>query len=608
MRFVGAILWIFTAFQLSCAEAGAKKEHKQESDPLTTLQKVENGQVKPQCMADEGSTDYGPDKLKPTVWHAQSGIFNNLELPSLTKMPTLQEVRDAIEDGFRRIPRRGKWFKSLSFATPAKVYEKPDLNSLEMGRMEPQTRVSPVGYKKGTGCKGGWIRIALRGYVCLRNLKPARDLPTTTILPEAKDGALTPGQYAYVRIGGSPWYPSRGAVKAQKKGGDLAAGFFVSYKRFTRINGKNYWKTKKNQYIPVDRLARFIPSKHKGTDLTGELTLPILFPIAKNGAKGIAIPVYDKPGGTVVARLPYHRSVHIFGETKIGKSRFYRIGACRWVASRQVAAAFPSPIPPGVRPDEQWIDINLERQTLVAYEGSKPVFATIISTGKPGHSTRHGIFRVWWKIPEIDMKNEIGAKDEYLASAVPWTLFFWKGQALHGAYWHDDFGKTKSHGCVNLAPLDARYLYEWSRPYLGAGWRYQWTGASYPGITVQIRRDDEDRPMVWGIARNFIPTEQLAKLDTRYKKDIQKETLEMISAPTNQDGEALASGKGDKKSDNPPAPGEKSKKSVAKKRSKKRSTKKVARRKKRRSSAPSMSRSRRAHRPAKGRRARSASR
>ncbi len=594
MRIAATLFSIFSVFQLSCGEAGAAKEKQVLPKPADGLETLNTAPVKAQCMSDESATDYGEKILKPAVWHEATGITNSMDLPPLTGLPTLAQVRDAVEDGFRRIPRKGKWFKSLSFATPAKVYEKPDLKALEMGRMEPQTRVSPVGYHKGTGCKGGWLRIALNGYVCLRNLKPARDMPTTVVLPDAKAGALTPGQYSYVRIGGAPWYPTRGAVKSGKKGGDLAAGFFVRFKRFTRINGKNYWKTMRNRYIPVDRLARFIPSKHQGAELTGGLTLPVLFPIAKNGSKGVSVPVYDRPGGNVVAKLPYHKAVHIFGEKKLGKRRFYRIGPCRWVSSRQVAAAFPSPVPPGVRPSEQWIDINLERQTLVAYEGPTPVFTTIISSGKPGHSTRHGVFRVWWKVPEIDMKNEVGAKDEYLASAVPWTLFFWKGQALHGAYWHDDFGKTKSHGCVNLAPLDARYLYEWSRPYLGAGWRYQWTGASYPGITVQIRRDDEDRPMVWGVARNFIPAPQLAKMDSRYKADIKKETLEMLAGPTSKDGESMADSTPEKMKDPAPVKGKTVKKA-------KKSRRAVARRGR-------SSRSRRAHRPRKGRRARRASR
>jgi hypothetical protein len=49
-------------------------------------------------------------------------------------------------------------------------------------------------------------------------------------------------------------------------------------------------------------------------------------------------------------------------------------------------------------------------------------------------------------------------------------MFFQAHNALHGAYWHDQFGRTKSHGCVNLAPSDARYLFEWLEPKLPAGW------------------------------------------------------------------------------------------------------------------------------------------
>jgi hypothetical protein len=59
---------------------------------------------------------------------------------------------------------------------------------------------------------------------------------------------------------------------------------------------------------------------------------------------------------------------------------------------------------------------------------------------------------------------------DFEVEEVPWTMYYWGSFALHGAYWHDDFGQVRSHGCTNLAPADARWLFEWSSPSVPDGW------------------------------------------------------------------------------------------------------------------------------------------
>jgi hypothetical protein len=183
-----------------------------------------------------------------------------------------------------------------------------------------------------------------------------------------------------------------------------------------------------------------------------------------------------------------------------------------------------------VRRGEKWLDINLSRQTLVAYVEDRPVYATAISSGKEGYETKAGIFRIYWKVTETDMKNEVGADEQYLASSVPWSMFFWKGQALHGAYWHDDFGTPKSHGCVNLAPQDARYLFDWSSPSIPVGATYLWSGVNRPGLVLQVRSDDADVPMVFGYARSFVPQEQMQAMDSAWEKKLAAQSQEALAA------------------------------------------------------------------------------
>jgi L,D-transpeptidase catalytic domain len=134
----------------------------------------------------------------------------------------------------------------------------------------------------------------------------------------------------------------------------------------------------------------------------------------------------------------------------------------------------------------RWPDVDLDEQVLVAYEGETPVYATLVTTGGRGHETPEGVFRIWIKFAETDMTGRMG-DDAYLVSLVPWTMFFQDDFALHTAYWHDRFGEPASHGCVNLAPQDARALYQWSEPQVPTGWAMAYDSASHPGSLVRVR-------------------------------------------------------------------------------------------------------------------------
>jgi lipoprotein-anchoring transpeptidase ErfK/SrfK len=125
---------------------------------------------------------------------------------------------------------------------------------------------------------------------------------------------------------------------------------------------------------------------------------------------------------------------------------------------------------------ERWFDINVSKQTLVAYEGTKAVYATLISTGEAGledpeHSkaTKRGIFRIHTKHVSTTMDSD-AVGEEFELRDVPYVQYFEEGYALHGAYWHDRFGTPKSHGCINLTPEDARRLFFFTDPPLPEGW------------------------------------------------------------------------------------------------------------------------------------------
>ncbi len=129
------------------------------------------------------------------------------------------------------------------------------------------------------------------------------------------------------------------------------------------------------------------------------------------------------------------------------------------------------PRPKGVAPSDRWIHVDLQEQVLTAYEGDQRVLATLISSGKSdkkSHMTREGTFKIYAKSVHTSMRGK--PWDDYYAEEVPWTMHYDDGRALHGAYWHDQFGIEKSHGCVNLSPADAAWLFQWVPPKLPDGW------------------------------------------------------------------------------------------------------------------------------------------
>lgn len=132
---------------------------------------------------------------------------------------------------------------------------------------------------------------------------------------------------------------------------------------------------------------------------------------------------------------------------------------------------------------KRWIDVSIERQMLIAYEGLRPVFATLVSTGRGGLSdpqttsaTVQGTFFVQSKHISATMDGDPEDENARELHDVPYVQYFHQNYAIHGAYWHDQFGKLKSHGCVNVSPTDAAWLFEFTDPAVPR----EWHGAMTP--------------------------------------------------------------------------------------------------------------------------------
>jgi len=129
----------------------------------------------------------------------------------------------------------------------------------------------------------------------------------------------------------------------------------------------------------------------------------------------------------------------------------------------------------GTSNEERWIDVNLTEQKMRAYEGGNLFLESPVSTGLPWWPTPQGEFRVWLKVRATRMEGGSG-RYYYNLPNVPYVMFFendkvpgYKGYGLHGTYWHNDFGRVHSHGCVNLPTPVAEKLYYWTSPLLAEG-------------------------------------------------------------------------------------------------------------------------------------------
>ncbi len=123
-----------------------------------------------------------------------------------------------------------------------------------------------------------------------------------------------------------------------------------------------------------------------------------------------------------------------------------------------ISSAKTTPPTPLTTPTpKRWIEVNLAKQRLIAWEGQKTIYTIPITSGKEKTPTREGTFSVQRKLRTSRMKGR-----DYDIADVPYTMYYSGGYAIHGAYWRNNFGRRASHGCVNLPVTQAKKLYSWA--------------------------------------------------------------------------------------------------------------------------------------------------
>jgi len=178
-----------------------------------------------------------------------------------------------------------------------------------------------------------------------------------------------------------------------------------------------------------------------------------------------SVPIHSAPGYNtpLVDKIlyPYVDIVQVYDTQTADSVDWNLIGPNEWVEARILAEVTPNTTPPEGVAAGRWIDVDLAEQTMAVYDNYKLVFATVIASGLEPFWTRPGLFQIYQKKETETMRNS-DVTDFYYLDNVPWTMYFDKARALHGAYWRTRFGYPQSHGCVNLAVGDAHWLFNWA--------------------------------------------------------------------------------------------------------------------------------------------------
>lgn len=266
----------------------------------------------------------------------------------------------------------------------------------------------------------------------------------------------------------------------------LQQGFYVSLDAEVDDEGRHFLRTIRGAFVPADAMTPAAPPSMRGVVLEGDWQPPIGF-VFRRGASALR---RETSTGILRERgeAEYHRPLRLTEEQIERRGGgTYRVARDGTIV-RETAMRIISPIarPAQVPETDRWIHVDLSEQTLVAYEGDRAVFATLVSTGREGFATPVGTYRIQSKHVSTTMDDPDSPTEAYSIEDVPWTMYFEGSYALHAAFWHDNFGRVRSHGCVNMAPADARWIFEWTTPGLPPGWHGIIASTRAPGTWVHI--------------------------------------------------------------------------------------------------------------------------
>jgi hypothetical protein len=387
---------------------------------------------------------------------------------------------------------------------------------LRAGALLHSKTTEPVGVE---GCEGGWYELDTGGYACNGRdiiVFSGERLPELRARPPDLD-AVMPYEYVTVRRK-TPLYkripkpdevyevpPEPEAEEGEDGEGwveppvdhplvvrILRPSFYVSLDRSFERDGEVYWRTQQNGFVADAALRRKPWSEFRGQVLDGARWR---LPVAVTRRDETPLYRFTERGKlkSTRKRVPRRTWLPMRSRQKIDGVAYLRLADGELVRAADVLVVEPSAPPDGVGENESWIDIDLTHQVLVAYAWREPKYVTLVSTGRTrtprpelDYRTPKGLHRIRGKHLTSTMDNDEPGEPPYSLEDVPYVMYFRGAYAFHSAFWHDRFGRPRSHGCVNLAPADARWLYNWAGPELPKSWHGGSATEDNPGSWVWV--------------------------------------------------------------------------------------------------------------------------
>ncbi len=263
-------------------------------------------------------------------------------------------------------------------------------------------------------------------------------------------------QYALVTNPAAKVYPSlKDAVDQSYNYGHFPNyPAYVAYSATQTRNGHTYYALTSGNWMTGEDLQELTPSTFTGILLTRQVSFRFGWVLKETqSVNGDGAPVHTYARYQVVHEVP--------GLPQ--KPGYLAVGADEWLPETSLALVTPG-VPADADPNYcRFVYVNLAEQTLTVYDGCKLVFATLISSGENALWTFPGRFAILYKVDYTTLQPPEGSTSTYYIEGVPYFMTYYGNLGFHGAYWQDAFGAPSSHGCINMSPADATWLFKWAQ-------------------------------------------------------------------------------------------------------------------------------------------------
>jgi hypothetical protein len=406
--------------------------------------------------------------------------------------------------------------KLASVADLTPVLDRPGAGAKKLGYLHAGSRVARADQPYSReGCADGWFPVRPAGFVCAGG-GATLDLKHPTLAAMAIQPLFDqPLPYTYARaIADTSLFERRAGQDGQvQEVGKLKkrAGMAVVGSWSAEIPGGGTERLAlltSGKFVKAADLEAAAPSDFAGVELDGKGGLPVAF-VVKRGVRSFKL---DGEDAKVADDLAVHAKLSLSGRFRSAHGeKFWSLERDKWVRNKDVTVVQArSTFPDFAVEGQKWLDVSVVMGTLVAYEGKRPFFVTLLSVGRSLESAKPaepaaadngevpvisaptaawglGTFEVRAKHVTLVGADAFVAREGFQLLDLPWAFELSSGRLGYAAYWHDRFGVERGPGALELSPADAVRLWQWITPSVPEGWHGR-ENANEPKTLVVLRK------------------------------------------------------------------------------------------------------------------------